>query len=347
MSIGIAIIGSGIFAREEHLPAVLAAKELTLKAIYSRSLKSAQSLASGFSDVDLYSEDSGPGKSYADLLARQDIKAVIIGLPIPIQPDFIRKALSAGKHVLSEKPIAKDLATAQDLVQWYHSNIDSKRIFWGVAENFRYFTQFLYAAQQVQKLGRVKNFRVNSHTMTKTDFKYYLTEWRKVPEYQGGFVLDGGIHIVAGLRLLLGPEDPIVTLSAHTNLLQEHLPPVDTVDAIVKTKSGATGTFSASYGSDFKDFGFELSCEGGVVSVSRDGVFLNGENQNIPHDGKGVVPEVADFAASIAKGGPLDRRQWPEEALADLEILEKMLRSGEMDGEKMQLSLQVYSNQYP
>lgn len=75
--------------------------------------------------------------------------------------------------MLSEKPIAKDLATAQELVEWYHSNVDSKRIFWGVAENFRYFTQFLYAAQQVQKLGRVKNFRVNSHSMTKTDFKYY------------------------------------------------------------------------------------------------------------------------------------------------------------------------------
>lgn len=74
---------SGSFFREISIdlywqPAVLAAKDLTLKAIYSRSLKSAQSLASGLSDVDLYSEDSGAGKGYADLLARQDIKAVII-----------------------------------------------------------------------------------------------------------------------------------------------------------------------------------------------------------------------------------------------------------------------------
>lgn len=168
-----------------------------------------------------------------------------------------------------------------------------------------------------------------------------MTEWRKVPEYQGGFVLDGGIHIVAGLRLLLGPNDPVTTLSAHSNLMQEHLPPVDTVDAVMKTKSGATGIFSASYGSDFKDFGYEFSCEGGVVTVTYDGVTVKGEKQDVPYDGKAVVPEVADFAASIAKGGPLDKRQSPEEALADLEILEKMLRSGEKDGEKMQLSLQV------
>jgi predicted dehydrogenase len=168
-----------------------------------------------------------------------------------------------------------------------------------------------------------------------------VTEWRKAPQYQGGFLLDGGIHVVAAIRLLLGAENSITTLSAYTNLMQEHLPPVDTVDAIMKTKSGATGTFSASYGSDFNDFGFELSCEGGVVGVSRHGVFVKGEDQNIPHDGKGVIPEVADFAASIVKGGgQLDRRQWPEEALADLEILEKMLISGEKDGEKMELSLQ-------
>jgi len=32
-------------------------------------------------------------------------------LPIIAQPDYIKKALLAGKHVLSEKPVAKDLET--------------------------------------------------------------------------------------------------------------------------------------------------------------------------------------------------------------------------------------------
>lgn len=31
------------------------------------------------SDVDLYSDDSGAGKSYANLLARPDIGALVIG----------------------------------------------------------------------------------------------------------------------------------------------------------------------------------------------------------------------------------------------------------------------------
>lgn len=58
MTINIALIGSGIFAKEEHLPAIQATPLLSLKAIYSRSLKSAQSLAETVSDVDVYSDDS-------------------------------------------------------------------------------------------------------------------------------------------------------------------------------------------------------------------------------------------------------------------------------------------------
>lgn len=77
MATGIALVGSGIFAKEEHLPAIRSTQLLVLKAVYSRSLKSAKSLSENLSDVDLYSEDS-EGKTYEDLLKRDDIKGVII-----------------------------------------------------------------------------------------------------------------------------------------------------------------------------------------------------------------------------------------------------------------------------
>jgi len=84
MSIGVAIIGGGIFVREEHLPAVKAASShLTLKALFSRSIASAKALDA---NVDLYSDDSGSGNTYHDLLVRYDIHAVIIALTILAQP---------------------------------------------------------------------------------------------------------------------------------------------------------------------------------------------------------------------------------------------------------------------
>lgn len=45
--IGIAILGAGIFVREEHMPAVAACKDFELKAIYSRSKKSVESVLEG------------------------------------------------------------------------------------------------------------------------------------------------------------------------------------------------------------------------------------------------------------------------------------------------------------
>jgi predicted dehydrogenase len=98
---------------------VQATPQLTLKAVYSRSLKSAKDLNV---DVALYSDDAGSGKTYHDLLLREDIHGVIIALPILTQPEYIEAALAAGKHVLSEKPIAEDLKRAESLIKYYKSD---------------------------------------------------------------------------------------------------------------------------------------------------------------------------------------------------------------------------------
>ncbi|EON69762.1 hypothetical protein W97_09025 [Coniosporium apollinis CBS 100218] len=335
MSIGVAIIGSGMFAKDEHLPAVQAAPSLTLKAIYSRSLKSAKSLAENLSNADLYSDDSGEGKSYSDLLARSDIQAVIIGLPILTQPTYIRQALEASKHVLAEKPVAKDVATATELVKWYHDNVDTSKVTWSVAENFRFMDSFLHGAEQVRQMGRVLGFRTRMHAFVKPGTKYFETAWRKTPEYQGGFLLDGGVHFIAGTRLLLQPENAPTRVSAFTARLQEHLPPVDTVDATWKTKSGVSGTFSVSFGTTFSGSEYTLACEKGTVTVLRSMVKIvkdgKEETKEFSGEGAGVKQEVKAWGEGIESGNQ-DPRQTPEEALKDLEVLEAMLQSGEGNG---------------
>ncbi|KAE8406352.1 hypothetical protein BDV37DRAFT_243007 [Aspergillus pseudonomiae] len=341
MPIGVAIIGSGNFAREEHLPGVQASDAFDLKAIYSRSLTSAQTLATGVSGVDLYSEDAGSGKSYDDLLSRSDITAVIIAIPILVQPEFIRKALIAGKHVLSEKPIAKDLSAAQDLINLHNSRIVSSKTVWAVAENWRYMSKFVRAAQEVRRLGGVKNFRVVMRSMIKPGSKYHKTEWRRKPEYQGGFVLDGGVHVVAALRLILGQSDGLAMVAAHSSLRQEHLAPVDTVDALVKTRSGATGVLSVSYGSEINDSVFEFTCADGVVTLDFDRLTVNGEGYDVPFEGRGVNKELVEFAESITTGAGIATRLRPEEALADLEVMEGIFTSSAKSGENRHLHLQI------
>lgn len=279
------------------------------------------------------------------MLQRQDIQAVIIALPIVAQPEYVKKALSAGKHVLSEKPIAADSKTARDLLSFYENKVKSKAT-WGVAENIRFLHQNTHARKVLASgsLGKVQGFRTTMQVFVQPGNKYFETPWRKTPAYQGGFLLDGGIHSVAASRFLLG-EDP-TSVVAFTKQQQEHLPPVDTVDALWRTASGVHGAWSVSFGSTFSVREHALALEKGTVTVGEvtptsAGVRVRrtGEDEEATDCGSDfscVGVEVKAWAEALEKG-TVDERLDPKEALRDLLVLEAMLRSGEKGGEKIEV----------
>ncbi|KAI1142484.1 oxidoreductase family protein [Hypoxylon sp. FL0543] len=350
--VGIAIIGGGIFVKEQHVPAALESPLISIKAIWSRSLKTAEEavklIPDGADPVDLYSSDSGNGRSYEDILKREDINGVILALPIVDQPAYIEKALAAGKHVLAEKPIAKDVATAIKLIDYYKQVSAETNASLSIAENFRFIQGWAYGAEEVKKLGKVTGFVVRMNSMMEKTNRYYNTPWRTVPQYQGGFLLDGGVHFTAALRELLGEENAIESLIAQTSLVSSHLPPVDSINAVVKTKSGAVGSYITSVGSKMDAFDFHIECEQGVVKAEGAKVVtLRGVGKDAVAEEKvfekssGVKEEVHAWAESILSGIP-NPNQTPELALADLELIEKMLTSGDQDGARQKLEYQHF-----
>jgi len=341
--IGIAILGSGIFVETEHLPAVLACEKLSLKAVFARSKASVEKLlGDNPHKASIYSTDSEPLSS---LLSRDDISAVIIALPITVQPEIIKQCLAAGKHVLSEKPIAPDLASARDLLAWKPREAPAQTL-WGVAENFRFLPAYAHAAKELGKLGRLLTFSITISSLIDPEKNnYYKTPWRTVPEYQGGFILDGGVHFTAGLNLLLGETEKVRSVAAYSTLNMEYLPPVDTVSAVVKTGKGVVGNLRISFGSSERKFEYVFAAEKGVVTVYgggkvgvKLGVGTEQKEETVESfDEKGVEHEVRAFAEAVEKG-VLDERQAPELALADLELVEKMLKSGEQEGKSMHIT---------
>ncbi|CEL11518.1 hypothetical protein ASPCAL14620 [Aspergillus calidoustus] len=334
MPVNVALIGGGIWAQEEHLPAVEAAEDLELKAIFSRSLASATSAAALLPrPVDVYSDESGDG--YSEILARSDIDAVVISLPIANQGKYIRAALLAGKHVLSEKPVAENVAEAEELIRWYRTEI--KGATWAVAENFRFLDSYAYAADQIKTLGRIIGFQGRQQGFVEVDWKFNLTSWRRSPTHQGGYILDGGVHYIASLRTLLGahPGNEIARVSAFTSQLQPYLPPVDTADVILRTKSGVTGTFQISRGTSLRADEWTVACERGWVTVRGEEVSVSRggevEVQRVPNERTGVPPEIRAWGKAVLEGRVVPEQE-PEAALADLEVIELILKSGENDG---------------
>ena len=164
--------------RVEHLPAIEACSLLSLKAIYSQSQQSADRLArTAKKPTDIYFDSpTNSAESLDNLLDRDDIDAVIIALPILVQPDVIKRAIAAGKHVLSEKPIAKDVQEAVQLIRWFNDRAQGE--VWSVGENFRFFEPLDFAAQQVRKMGgEIVSLSVEMYGLVEESDEYYQSTW--------------------------------------------------------------------------------------------------------------------------------------------------------------------------
>jgi predicted dehydrogenase len=135
--------------------------------------------------------------------------------------------------------------------------------------------------------------------------------------------------------MLSAAGEEIRQLSSFTAQLQEKLPPVDTVHAILATQSGRSGTFCLSFGTEFKKgFEIEVVTTTGAVTVgdcrvttlSKDSSGEKVGTESFPPSSS-VKPEVVAFANSI-QAGIVDPRLQPKQALKDVEILQGMLESG-------------------
>lgn len=112
-----ALLGSGIFASTSYLPALPSVPGLQIATIWSRSESSVSTLASKAAELSLTPAVEFGEEGLERILADESIQAVIMVLPIGAQPDLIRRCWKAGKHVISEKPVGRDVKQARELVE--------------------------------------------------------------------------------------------------------------------------------------------------------------------------------------------------------------------------------------
>jgi predicted dehydrogenase len=104
------ILGVGSIAQLAHLPAAAKAHNVDLVAVCDASEAMARENAAiygareWFTDLDTF-------------LSQADIEAVVVPVPDPFHAPLSIAAMEAGKHVLVEKPLATDLATAEKMVE--------------------------------------------------------------------------------------------------------------------------------------------------------------------------------------------------------------------------------------
>jgi len=323
---GIAIVGCGGIA-EAHCQTVLGKDENIKLYMYDVDYNRAEALSKKYSGTGCF-------KTYEEVLASKDIDVVDICVPHDEHLSVVTAAAKAGKHILSEKPIARTLAEADQILD----AVKKAGIRFFVAECYRFYPSAVKARELIDEgvIGKPFLIHVNSlqfHTPS---------GWRRDKEKTGGGVLiDRGIHFVNYLRLVGGKIKTVFATFNHDTILA--MEGEDTATIQVKYENGATGQLIVSWGMRmFTPFQW-LAVYGseGTMFDMGDGFYVfsatdsryndNGkpvrlfdtmlEAYTIPAEMQHFVDRMRDGKEFAVTG---------EEARADLEIVEVAARSAEI-----------------
>jgi UDP-N-acetyl-2-amino-2-deoxyglucuronate dehydrogenase len=178
--------------------------------------------------------------SYEKMLAEAPCEAVTICTPSGLHPAQGILAARAGKHVITEKPMAITLSSADDLV---HACDQAGVHLFVVKQNRLNATvQLLRRAVEKGRFGRI--YMANTTVRWSRPQEYYdQARWRGTWEFDGGAFMNQASHYVDLIQWLVGPVESVV---AFTATLARRIETEDSGIAALRFRSGALGTIEVT-----------------------------------------------------------------------------------------------------
>jgi predicted dehydrogenase len=186
------ILGVAKIAIEKVIPAMQRGKYSEVVAIASRSMAKARAAARKLGIPRAYG-------SYEELLADAEVDAIYNPLPNHLHVPWSSRAALAGKHVLSEKPLALDVKEARKLV----AARDRGRVLIQEAVMVRTHPQWL-GARALLRTGKIGKPRA-----VLGFFSYFNRDPKNVlnvASMGGGGLLDIGFYPITTSRFFFGEE---------------------------------------------------------------------------------------------------------------------------------------------
>jgi predicted dehydrogenase len=304
--IRLGVIGTGLAVEQLHWPALKRMPDrFQIVAFCDQSRPNAERFA-GYSgaSMDAYVADSG------DLLRRDDVEAVLISLPIPLNYPASRAALEAGKHVICEKPAGANLEEGRAFVELAARYPEQTVL---IAENWFYRDDLRLARSLLDQdeIGRVHlvAWRVVQQLVPRAG-EFSSTPWRHRPGYEGGPHLDGGVHHIAQLRLLCGDADRVSGEIQDANAIFGG--PSD-LGLSLRFAGGTVGTYTASYPelavprepSALRLYGTEavMTVTSREIQIQRPSGTV--ETHRVEQRDGGYYNEFLNFYEAVANGAPV------------------------------------------
>ena len=193
--IGIGIIGTG-FARRVQIPAFRACDGAEVVSVASGSIENAKATAEEFG-IEHFSDD------WRETVSRDDVDLVCITTPPKLHREMTLFAAECGKHILCEKPMAMNVAEAEEMTAAARKA--------GVLALIDHELRFLPGRRQAYEMlregaiGKVRHAKYNFRALYRGDPDLPWNWWSDA--MQGGGAL-GAInsHVVDSLYWFLGTE---------------------------------------------------------------------------------------------------------------------------------------------
>jgi UDP-N-acetyl-2-amino-2-deoxyglucuronate dehydrogenase len=165
---------------------------------------------------------------------------VAICTPSKLHPEQGILAARAGKHVISEKPMAITLSAADELVD--ACDAAGVQLFVVKQNRLNPPVQALRRAIERGRFGRIYLANATVRWTRPQDY-YDSASWRGTWEFDGGAIMNQASHYVDMLYWLIGPVESV---TAKTATLARHIEVEDTGVAIFKSRNGALGVLEVT-----------------------------------------------------------------------------------------------------
>ncbi len=138
--------------------------------------------------------------AYPDLVADDEVELVVVATPSQLHARDTISALRAGKDVLVEKPMARNLAEVDEMIAVAQ---ETGRIL-TVNQNYRYAADFQKVKEIIASgvLGRILEIRIAVHQFRRR------WDWQTLKQYGGGILSNHGAHVVDWAMLLIDDPEP-------------------------------------------------------------------------------------------------------------------------------------------
>jgi len=271
---------------------------------------------------------------YEQMLKRSDIEAVEALVPISGNYETAKAVIRSGKHLIAEKPLASTIEAARELIKLR----DKHKVTVMVAENVRYEEQNVIIKNLIAN-GQIGTpiYFIDNHII---DYKeesehggFGQTEWRQHPDYEGGVLMDSGVHHVARMRYIFGDAKNVFA-SGHSSAL--NFAPYSCINSLLCFNENIAGHYSffltgmesqsplvglRIFGTQGEIFLEEPDC--GFVNISFKDSRPSVAIAYTP--GQGYFHELENFHAALRHNAEIESS--PEKAMGDIETVFAILES--------------------